>query len=177
LIYLDDMPDSYPDLHYSDCPCVEVEAFIAAEPEAVFAAVSDINLPTRFSSELKAAHWLQPSSEPVVGARFTGRSSHPSAGEWETTCVVIELDAPRVFAYTVQGLDGDVSSTWRFTVVPEGSGTRLKQRLQMGPGRSFINLAIESMPEKESRILNRRVREHRENMQANLVGVKEMLEA
>jgi hypothetical protein len=46
----------------------------------------------------------------------------------------------------------------------------------MGPGRSFINLAIESMPEKESRILNRRVREHRENMEANLVGVKEMLE-
>jgi uncharacterized protein YndB with AHSA1/START domain len=166
----------YPDLHYSDCPRVEVEVVIAAPPEAIFAVVSDIDLPARFSSEFKGGRWLEPATGPVAGARFVGRNSHPSAGEWETTCTVIEHDAPRVFAYAVQGLDGDVSSTWRFSIVREGSGSRLTQSLEMGPGRSFINLAIESMPEKESRILNRRVREHRENMEANLVGVKEMLE-
>jgi len=49
--------------------------------------------------------------------------------------------------------------------------------MEIGPGRSFINLAIESMPEKESRILNRRMREHRTNMEANLVGIKQALES
>lgn len=171
------MAQSYPDLHYDDGPCVEADVFVDATPEAVFAVVSDVNLPARFSSEFKGARWLEPSTGPVIGASFVGRNAHPSAGEWETTCTVIEHDPPHVFAYAVQGLEGDVSSTWRFVVEPEGSGCRLRQWMEMGPGRSFISLAIEAMPANESRILNRRVREHRENMEANLAGVKEMLEA
>jgi hypothetical protein len=33
------------------------------------------------------------------------------------------------------------------------------------------------MPEKESKILHRRLGEHRDNMQATLAGIKQILEA
>jgi lysyl-tRNA synthetase class I len=142
----------------------------------VFAAVSDINLPARFSNEFKGGRWLDQDTPIGVGSRFAGRNEHPAAGEWETTCTVVEYDPPCVFAYSVAGMDGDVAATWRFTVASEGTGSRLTQWMQMGPGRSILNFAIESMPEKESRILNRRLREHRQNMEANLAGVKQFLE-
>jgi uncharacterized protein YndB with AHSA1/START domain len=166
----------YPGLRYADGPCVEAEIVIAATPEAVFALVSDIDLPARFSTEFKGARWLDGASAPRAGARFAGRNVHAAVGEWETVCTVVEYDPPRAFAYCVEGMDGGVGSTWRFSVTPEGDGCRLRQWMQMGPGRSFINVAIEAMPEKESRILNRRVHEHRVNMEANVAGVKELVE-
>jgi hypothetical protein len=49
--------------------------------------------------------------------------------------------------------------------------------MQMGPARSGINLAIDAMPEKESKILHRRLAEHRANMEATLRGIKETAEA
>ena len=42
----------------------------------------------------------------------------------------------------------------------------------MGPARSGINLAIDAMPDKESKILHRRLAEHRANMEATLAGIK-----
>jgi hypothetical protein len=48
--------------------------------------------------------------------------------------------------------------------------------MQMGPARSGINLAIDRMPDKESRILERRLGEHRANMQRTLDGIKALIE-
>ena len=63
------------------------------------------------------------------------------------------------------------------TLTAEEHGTRLTQWMQMGPARSGINLAIDAMPDKESKILQRRLGEHRANMEANLRGIKETLES
>ena len=49
--------------------------------------------------------------------------------------------------------------------------------MQMGPARSGINLAIDARPDKETKILQRRLAEHRANMEANLRGIKETLES
>jgi hypothetical protein len=49
--------------------------------------------------------------------------------------------------------------------------------MRMGPGRSGINPAIDAMPDKESKILHRRLGEHRSNMAATLAGIKELAEA
>ena len=144
--------------------------------EAVFAAVSDINLPARFGTEFKGGRWLDGATAPAPGARFTGRNAHPAVGEWETTCTVTAYDPPRLFAYEVTGADGTTGSSWRFTVTPAENGCELTQSMRMGPGRSLINRAIDAMPDKESRILHRRLKEHRTNMQANLDGIKQMLE-
>jgi hypothetical protein len=45
-----------------------------------------------------------------------------------------------------------------------------------GPARSGINLAIDAMPDKESKILHRRLAEHRANMQTTLAGIKHIIE-
>ncbi len=46
----------------------------------------------------------------------------------------------------------------------------------IGPGPSGISAAIDSMPDKEPRILARRIGEHRKNMQAVVDGVKDLAE-
>ena len=46
----------------------------------------------------------------------------------------------------------------------------------MGPGRSGLDAIIESRPDLEPRIIERRIAEHRANMQRVVEGVKAMLE-
>jgi hypothetical protein len=46
----------------------------------------------------------------------------------------------------------------------------------MGPGRSGLNIAIDAMPDKEERIIERRLSEHRANMTATLAGIKAIAE-
>ena len=165
-----------PELRYSDCPSTEVDLLINASPEAVWTMVSDIQLPARFSSEFKGAEWLDDDAVARIGARFRGRNHHPAIGEWETTCTVSEFDPPRVFGYVVGDPD-DPAAQWRFTLTADEGGTRVTQWMRMGPARSGINLAIDAMPEKENRILQRRLGEHHANMEANLRGIKETLES
>lgn len=69
------------------------------------------------------------------------------------------------------------SARWRFTLAAQAGGTRLTQWMQIGPAPSGISMAIEAMPDKESRILHRRLAEHRANMTATLTGIKELAEA
>jgi uncharacterized protein YndB with AHSA1/START domain len=164
-----------PELRYSDCPAVEVDLMIAAPPQAVWALVSDIQLPARFSSELAAAEWLDGANGPSHGARFVGHNHHPAIGDWETTSTIYDYEPGRRLGWAV-GDAGDPSARWRFALSPEGEGTRLSQWMQMGPARSGINIAIDAMPEKESKILHRRLAEHRVNMEATLAGIKEIAE-
>lgn len=46
-----------PELRYADCPSTEAVVDIAAAPHVVWALVTDIHLPSRFSSELSGADW------------------------------------------------------------------------------------------------------------------------
>jgi hypothetical protein len=47
----------------------------------------------------------------------------------------------------------------------------------MGPGRGGLNFAIDRMPDKEERIVARRMGEHQLNMNAMLAGIKEVAES
>lgn len=67
----------------ADGPSAQVEVWIAAPAERVWALVSDITTPAKFSTELLEVRWLD--EGPRVGARFVGRSRHRAMGEWETT--------------------------------------------------------------------------------------------
>jgi hypothetical protein len=49
--------------------------------------------------------------------------------------------------------------------------------MQMGPGESGISEIIEQMPDKEHRILRRRLAEHQANMMTTLAGIKALAEA
>jgi hypothetical protein len=154
---------------YADGPTVEVRASVAAPPAVVWALVSDISTPTRFSEELQEVRWLD-------HERFVGHSRHPAIGEWETTCTVVEREPGRVFAWVV-GDPANPSAAWRFALDPDGAGTALRQWMRMGPAPSGLTLAIEARPDLEERIVARRLEEHRANMQATVDGIKHLAES
>ena len=160
-------------MRYADGPTVEVDVLVAAPIERVWELVSDIDLPARFSSEFLGARWLD--DEPSVGARFAGRNHHDAIGEWETTSFVARYEARRAFEWAVGDLETP-SASWWFELEAETSGTRLRQGMRMGPARSGLSAAIDAMPDKEEKIVARRLAEHERNMRATLEGVKRLAE-
>lgn len=169
--------DDRPELRYADGPTTSATVDIDAPPAAVWALVSDIDLPARFSTEFQGARWVDGHDGPAVGARFVGRNHHEAIGTWETTATIVAVEPHREFAYDVDGDDAGPSANWRFTLEPVDSGaTRVTQMMRMGPGRSGINPAIDAMPDRESAILFVRLREHRTNMESTLAGIKTLAE-
>lgn len=156
-------------MRYSDGPTVEVRVLVDAPAAEVWALVSDIATPVRFSAELQEVHWLDQE-------RFVGRSAHPAIGEWETTCTVVARRPERVFGWVV-GDPAHPSAEWRFTLEPEGARTVLRQWMRMGPAPSGLSTAIEAYPDKEERIVARRLEEHRANMQTTVDGIRDLAEA
>ncbi|HYZ93475.1 MAG TPA: SRPBCC family protein [Actinomycetota bacterium] len=162
-------------MRYADGPTAQVEIHIDAPPSRVWELVTDINLPARFSSEFQGAEWIEPATRAALGATFKGRNKHPAVGEWETTSYVVGCDPERLFAWQI-GEGEEPGAQWRFELVPDGDGTLLKQWMRMGPGRSGLNAAIDAMPDKEERIIERRCEEHRRNMTATVEGIKALAE-
>ena len=161
-------------MRYVDGPTVAVTRRIAASPDDVWPLVSDINLPARFSSEFTGAEWVGAASgaEPAVwlGACFEGHNHHDAIGSWTTTSTVVECEPGRTFAWAVGDVDNP-SATWRFDLEPDGDGTQVTFAARIGPGPSGLTPAIEAMPAKEERIIERRLQEFRRNMEATLDGV------
>jgi len=164
------------ELRYADCPSTEAELLIEAPPAVVWALVCDIQTPARFSSEFQGGQWLDGADGPVLGARFRGRNYHEARGTWETESTICEFEPGRAFGWAV-GDPARPAARWRFTLQPDGSGTRVRQWMQMGPGESGISELIALMPDKEHRIIRRRLAEHQANMVATLAGIKDRAEA
>ena len=165
-----------PELRYADCPATMAELVIAAPPSVVWPLVCDIQVPARFSSEFQGGTWLDGATAPVIGARFLGRNHHPARGEWETVSTICECEPEHILGWAVGDPDRP-AARWRFTLTPEGDGTRITQWVQVGPGESGISALIEQMPDKESRILRRRLAEHHANMTATLEGIRDLAQA
>ena len=161
-------------MRYADGPTVEAEVLIAAPVERVWEIVTDIHMPARFSSELQETTWLEGATQAAPGARFQGRNQHPAAGEWETTCTVNVFEPGQAFGWVVNA--EDPAAEWRFDLEPTGDHVRLRQSTRLGPGFSGLSMAIAARPDKEERIIERRLEEHRANMLATLEGVKALAE-
>lgn len=160
-------------MRYRDCPTVEVSERITADPAVIWSLVTDIALPVQFSTELQSAEWLDGASEVVVGARFRGTNRHDSLGEWTTECQVVEVEPGRRWVWAVQGTEG-VGATWGFELDPGSDAVTVRQWARMGPGPSGLTYAIGAMPDKEARIISRRLAEWGKNMTANLAGIREL---
>jgi hypothetical protein len=81
----------------------------------------------------------------------------------------------RRFAWAVGDPDHP-SATWQFELIPEEDGTRLRYWAQLGPGPSGVTPLIEKMPDKEERIIARRLEEWQTNMAATVAGIKALAE-
>jgi len=162
---------------YADSPVVEVDVVIDAPVERVWSLITDVNLPARFSPEFLGAEWLD--DGPALGARFSGRNSHPSIGEWTTTSWVNRFEPHRVFGWSVSD-PANPSASWWFELEPDAepgrAAVRLRQGARMGPAPSGLSIAIDAMPDKEERIVERRLEEWRRAMTATLEGIKALAE-
>ncbi|MGH9059354.1 MAG: SRPBCC family protein [Acidimicrobiales bacterium] len=156
-------------MKYADGPSVEVETRINTSPRVVWEWVSDVTVPARFSEELQEVVRIDET-------HFVGRNRHAAVGAWETTCTVVANEPGVVFAWVV-GEPDNPSAQWRFLMEPAHGGTRLRQWMRMGPAPSGLTPAILAMPDKEERIIARRLDEHRVNMQATVDGIKGLAEA
>lgn len=158
-------------MRFADAPSASVTVEIAASPEQVWAICTDLTRFGEWSPENRGGRWLDGASGPSLGARFEGIQEHPARGRWETVCTVTEFDAPRRFAWCL-GEVGEPGATWSFSLAPSGSGTALTESVRMGPGPSGITDAIAAMPDKEERIIERRLAEYHTGMTAVLEGIR-----
>lgn len=162
-------------VRYSESPTARVEVHVAAPPSVVWPLVSDITVPARFSTELTGAEWIDGADRPCVGARFVGHSHHDAIGEWQATCVVVRCEQERAFSWVV-GDPAHPSARWGFELEAVGEGTRLAQWGTLGPAPSGLTPAILAMPDKEERIVARRLAEHEANMRRCIEGIKGLAE-
>ena len=169
------MSDGDAPLTLADEPGTSAEVVIAASPERVWELVTDIELPAQFSEEFLGASWVE-GDGPAVGASFVGRSTHPAMGEWEVESFVEVYEEGRRFGWATVSLSNP-GSRWCFEVEPVDGGTRLRYSMSIGPGPSGLSIALEAMPDKEHRILQRRLTEHHANMVRTLQGIAELSEA
>jgi nitroreductase len=160
----------------ADGPGMVVEVDIGAPVGAVWERVVDIDLPARFSEEFTGARWADGVDGPGVGAKFIGSNTHPTIGEWEVPCFVDRYVEHEEFGWVTSDLDNP-GARWRFELSSIAGATRLRFAVDLGPGPSGISVAIEAMPDREPRILFRRMEEHRANMQRVIDGIKEMVES
>jgi hypothetical protein len=145
----------------------------------VWELVTDVSLPARFSDEFLGATWHEDDrpadgTAPAVGARFTGRNTHPARGRWEIPCFVTEVDHHRVFGWVTSDPDNP-GARWRFELEPIAGSVRLRFVVHLGPGPSGLTPIIESRPDLEARVIDRRLDEHRTNMTRVLDGLAELV--
>jgi nitroreductase len=163
-----------PTLRFDDGPGAIAEIDIAAPASVLWSLISDIEVATRFSTESQGAEWQGP--ERGLGAQFTGRNRHDIAGEWELPCAVDVYQEPTSFGWRTSNPERP-GARWRFDLEPAGNKTRLRFHYTMGPGSSGTTAAIKANPDKEARILRRRLDEVQANMQRTVEGIRDAAES
>jgi nitroreductase len=160
-------------IRFTDGPGTIAEVDIKAPASVVWDLIADINLPARFSDEFQGATW--DGDGPALGASFTGRNHHRSIGDWELPSYINVYEEQTSFGWASADADNP-GARWRFDLEPMPGGTRLRHSVTLGPGPSGTTAAIDSMPDKEDRILHRRIGELHRNMQATVEGIKALSE-
>lgn len=161
-------------VRFADGPGTYVETRIEAPVAQVWKVVTDIEVPVQFSEELLGAEWNDGSGA-GPDASFTGHNTHPVVGTWSTQNYVTEFELERVFAWSVVSVD-DPGARWRWDLSPDGDATLVRFSMIIGPGPSGTTMAIDSMPDKEARIIHRRIDDINANMRRTIEGVKAIAE-
>ncbi len=103
----------------------EITRDIAASPEVVYAAISDVTRMGEWSEECYACEWHEDFDRPIVGATFDGHNRNGDH-EWTSQCKVIEADPGRAFAFECSMFDFHFS-TWGYRIEPTATGCRVTE--------------------------------------------------
>lgn len=104
---------------------LEVSRDIAAPPERVYDAISDVTRMGEWSEECHACEWREGADGPAVGATFDGHNRH-GEHEWTTQGKVVEADPGRAFAFECSMMDFHFS-TWGYRIEPTATGSRVTE--------------------------------------------------
>lgn len=104
---------------------LEVSRDIAASPDDVYAAISNVTRMGEWSEECYACEWHEESVGPVVGASFDGHNRH-GEHEWTTQGRVIEAEPGRAFSFECS-MYGVHYSTWGYRIEPIEGGSRVTE--------------------------------------------------
>lgn len=161
----------------ADGPGTVVEADIRAPIERVWEKVSDISMPAAYSTEFLGARWVDDQGadvdagvEPDLGSAFVGTNTHEARGQWEVTCYVSHYQPLRMFGWQTSDPD-QPGARWRFDLEPIAGAVRVRFTMNLGPGPSGITEVVAARPDLEQRIIDRRIGEHRANMNRVLQGL------
>mgnify|MGYP002027938203 CR=1 FL=1 len=89
--------------------------------------------------------------------------------------VVVEAEPGNRFAWAV-GDPENAGATWAFDLTTEGAGTRVRQRVELGPGPSGLTRRIDEIPDREEEVIAARMNELRRNMTSTLAAMKSVAE-
>lgn len=98
---------------------------IDASPDAVYAILTDLERISELSPECYKAVWEGGATGPAVGAAFRGYNRNVNY-EWDAGCVVVAAEPGKEWAFEVPSDDGR-STTWRYVIEPNGSGSRVTE--------------------------------------------------
>lgn len=168
----------------SDGPGAAAVIDIDAAPEAVWPVVTDINLSAKFSPEFRGARWVDADASVGVGSQFVGTNHNDAFGEFEVPSFIDAYEENVAFGWRTSDVDNP-GARWRFELQPvtinvDGAdrvATRLRYTMILGPGPSGLTMVIESMPDKEARIIARRVESQHASMLEVVAGIKAIVEA
>ncbi len=104
---------------------LEITREIAAPPEAVYDALSDVTRMGDWSEETHSCEWHEGFDGPVVGAVFDGHNRHGD-NEWTSQCKVIEAERGRSFAFECSMFDFHYA-TWGYRIEPTETGSRVTE--------------------------------------------------
>lgn len=99
---------------------LEVSRTIAASPDAVYAAISDISRMGEWSTECHGCEWVDGATGPAVGAVFDGHNRNNGA-EWTTQATVTAADPGRRFAFDCSVRNFHFAS-WAYDIEPTDTG-------------------------------------------------------
>jgi hypothetical protein len=98
---------------------------IAASPDDVYAAISDVTRMGEWSQECYACEWHDGFVGPTVGATFDGHNRNGDH-EWTTQGRVIQAQPGRAFAFECS-MFGVHYSTWGYRIEPIAGGCRVTE--------------------------------------------------
>lgn len=104
---------------------IEISRDIAASPEAVYAAISDVTRMGEWSTECHTCEWHDGVEGPAVGATFDGHNRNGDK-EWTSQGKVVEAEPGRAFAFEVSMFDFHYS-TWGYRIEPTDDGCRVTE--------------------------------------------------
>jgi uncharacterized protein YndB with AHSA1/START domain len=100
---------------------LEITREIAAPPDLIYDAVSDVTRMGEWSEECHDCQWHEGSDSAIVGAIFDGHNRYGDH-EWTTQAKVIEADPGRAFAFECSMMEFHYS-TWGYRIEPTESGS------------------------------------------------------